>query len=419
MKLYDVIQKEYPHHKEDVLVQDESSQQHHVKKPSPRDTRKRIIFFGSLLLILAVIYSLGVRFVRARIVVEERVIPFTLTNTTLTLPHETETDPERLSFQTMKVSTEITREIFGSEFKEVTGKATGSVIFFNEFSTSSQTIKTGTRLVSDAGKTYITQATISIPGYKIDSKTKKKTPGTSNPVPVVAVDVGASYNTQGTALSVSSFSGTKRKQLYARSAGAFTGGEAGTMHTVSAQEREKVIETLKTQLAERLRRETRAQIPEHLVTYPELQFITIDTDSLRLVGEGVKFPARLSGSMVSYLIPRDLLQQAIATDVLRDTQYPSVIIPELQTLEVLPVSPIPTNSDTPPQSIEIEISGEGTIIAQVTPERIRSLLVGARKGSFMQAIATIPEIQSAQSSLYPFWAPYFPKEEKYIYIDFK
>lgn len=419
MKLYDVIQKEYPHQKEDAPAHDEQPEHQHIKKSSPRETRKRIIFFGTLLLVLVGIYSLGLRFVRARILVEERVVPFTLTNTTLELPHETEADSERLSFQTMTVSTEITREIFGSEFKEVTGKAKGSVIFFNEYSSASQTIKTGTRLVSDAGKTYITQATISVPGFKIDSKTKKKTPGTSAPVTVIAVDVGASYNTQGTALAVSSFSGTKRKQLYARSAGAFTGGEAGTMHTVSAQEREKVIETLKTQLAERLRRETRAQIPEHLITYPELQFITIDTDSLRLVGEGVKFPATLSGSMVSYLIPRDLLQQAIAGEVLSDAQYPSVIIPELQTLEVLPVSAIPTNSVTPPQSIEIGISGEGTIIAQVTPERIRSLLVGARKGSFMQSIASIPEIQSAQSSLYPFWAPYFPKEEKRIYVDFK
>lgn len=418
MKLYDVIQKEYPkqgeHHDST-----ETPPEHHHFHLKKRSRKKRIIFFGSIGLFVVALYSLGVTFVRARILVEERTIPATFAETILEIPHETNTDSERLSFQTMKVTTEITREIFGSEFKEVTGKAKGSVVFINEFSTTAQTIRTGTRLIADNGKAYLTQATVSVPGYKIDSKTKKKTPGTSGSVPVIAVDVGASYNSQGTSLTVSSFSGTKRKQLYARSAGAFTGGEAGVMHTVSEAEKEAVVETLKTQLIERLRRETRAQIPENFITYPELQFITIDTDSLRLTGEGIKFPATIGGSMTTYLIPQDRFEQTLANEALNGTTYAGVVIPELQTLTVTPASAIPTNSDTPPESITVSVSGEGTIIAQIAPEKIKALLIGARKGSFASLIATIPEIETAQASLYPFWAPFFPKKTDLIYVNFK
>jgi hypothetical protein len=419
MKLYDVIQKEYPkqgEHHDDTSV---PLQEHHSIHPKKRSRKKRIIFFGTIALVIGLLYSLGITFVRARVVVNERTIPAAFSDTIIEIPHETNTDSERLSFQTMKVTTQITREIFGSEFKEVTGKAKGAVVFINEFSTTTQTIRTGTRLIADNGKAYLTQATVTVPGYKIDSKTKKKTAGTSTSVPVIAVDVGASYNSQGTSLAVSSFSGTKRKQLYARSAGAFTGGEAGVMHTVSEAEKEAVIETLKTQLVERLRRETRAQIPENFITYPELQFISIDIDSLKLTGEGIKFPATIAGSMTTYLIPQDRFEQTLANEALQGTTYADVVIPELQSFTVTPTSAVPTNSDTPPESISVSVSGEGVIIAQVAPEKIKGLLVGARKNTFASLIATIPEIQSAESSLYPFWAPYFPKKTDLIYVNIK
>lgn len=422
MKLYDVIQKEYPTKSQvgDIISHQENTRQHEPLSKHPKHSKKKkILFFAITALFVVAIYIVGIKYTRARVIIEERVIPFTLDNTIIELPHETESDSKRLSFQTMKVTTEITREIFGSELKEVTGKAQGSVIFFNEYSTTAQTIKMGTKIVGANNKNYQTQATVTIPGYKTDPKTKKKVSGSSASVPIIALETGASSNTTGTTFSVSSFSGTKRKQLYARSTGALTGGEAGMMHTVTDAERPQIIETLKTQLSERLRRETRAQIPEQLVTYPDLQFISIDINTLKLTGEGVKFTAKMSGSMTSYLIPKTLLEQAIAKNALSDMSYASVMIPELESLLITPESAIPASADKAPDMISIAISGEGKIIAQVSPEKVRSLLVGMKRVGFAELISSIPEIQSARYNIYPFWAPLFPKQEKYIYVDFK
>lgn len=419
MKLYDVIQKEYPKNHKDTPHEEERVEHHYTPRKDGHSRKKKLLFFAVISICIVLIYIVGIRFTRARVVIEERVIPFTLEKAVIELPHETESDSKRLSFQTMKVTTEITREIFGSELKEVTGKAHGSVIFFNEYSTAAQTIKMGTRIVGANNKTYQTQASVTIPGYKIDTKTKKKTAGSSVSVPIIAVETGASSNTSGTTFSVSSFGGSKRKQLYARSADSLVGGEAGMMHTVSDAERPQIVETLKTQLAERLKRETRAQIPSHLITYPDLQFISIDTDTLKLTGEGIKFTAKMTGSMTSYLIPRTLLEQAIAKEALSDTTYAGVTIPELQSLTVVPQSAIPANPDKAPEVISISLSGEGKIIAQVSPEKVKSLLVGAKRGSFTNILSTIPEAESARYAMYPFWAPLFPKSEKYIYVDFK
>ncbi len=419
MKLYDVIQKEYPK-KEAPSIEDDSTVDHplvHNRERKPK--KKRIIFFSLLGIFLALLYIGGMQFTRAKVIVEERVIPFTLDNTIVEVTHETETDQTRLSFQTMKVDSEIHREIFGSELKQVTGKAKGAVVFFNEYSASPQTIKMSTRLTATNGKTYITQATAIVPGYTIDKKTKKKTPGTSASVSVIATDAGASYNSQGTSLTINGFSGAKKQQLYARSVGAFTGGESGMMHTVSDAERPQLIESLKTQLSERLRRETRAQIPNTLVTYPDLQFISINTDSLGLTGEGVRFSAKISGSMTSYLISRKLLEQSIAKEVLKDNPYTSVVIPDIETLSVVPESAIPTAPDKIPETISIKITGEGKMIAQIAPETVRTALIGARRRDFAARMASFAEIQNARFSLYPFWSPFFPKVEKRIFVDFE
>lgn len=412
MKLYDVIRREKTEEKEE----DTTSEVFTFSEP-PKKKRRRIIFIAIILSSLALVYILGLYFVRVTVFIEERKIPFTLDKALIDLSHETQSDTERLSFQTMTVTTEISRDIFGSQLRETTGKAKGSVVFFNEYTKSSVTLKSGTRLIATNGKSYLTQKSVTIPGYKMDGK--KKLAGTSPSIAVIASETGPSANSSGTSLSISGYTGTKKTQLYARSVGGFTGGEAGMRHTVSEAERPEIIETLKTQLAERLRRETRTQIPEQLITYPELQFISIDTDSIKLEGEGVKFPARIKGTMVSYLIPRDLFESALAKEALSDHSYTSVSIPLLADLKVSAKSGIPVDPNIVPESITIEVSGQGYLITKVDPARIRLALTGIKKSSFKNTLSNIPEISSAKFRILPFWAPIFPKEERYIKVDLR
>ncbi len=190
-------------------------------------------------------------------------------------------------------------------------------------------------------------------------------------------------------------------------------------HTVSEAERPALLESLKTQLTERLKRETRAQIPPELITYPDLQFVSIDTDSLRLEGEGVKFTAQIKGTMVSYLMSRSLFESAIAKDVLSDHSYTAVTIPSVASLNVNPKSSIPANPTTPPDLISIEVSGNGSIITKAPIQRIKESLIGTKRGSFDSIISTFPEVSSASFKIRPFWAPFFPKKDNYIKVNIK
>ncbi len=413
MKLYDVIRRE----QQDGEKSEDIATEAFVLTETPHKRKKRIFFIAIILGVLCGLYILSFYFVIAKVYIEERTIPFSLDKINIELNHEIESDTERLSFQTMTVTAEISRDLFGSQLKEVYGKAKGSVVFFNEYSKNSVTLKIGTRLNAQNGKSYLTQKSVTIPGYKMDGK--KKIAGTSPSISVIASEAGSASNSEGASLTISGYSGTKKTQLYARSVGAFKGGEAGMRHTISEAERPQVLDTLKTQLTERLRRETRAQIPHQLITYPDLQFVSIDMDSLKLEGDGVKFPAYIKGTMVSYLIPRDLFESAIAKEALSEHSYTSVAIPALADLTVTAKSGVPADPEVVPDTISIQVSGQGSIITEVPPERIKESLLGIKRSLFNSNLSKIPEVSSARYRLIPFWSPFFPKKESQIKVDFK
>lgn len=354
------------------------------------------------------------KMVRARVVIVERRIPFTLDKTKLELVHEKDATNERLSFQTMVVTAEISREVYGSELLPSTSTAKGKVVFFNEYSTSTQTVTAKTKLIGSNGKRYQTLESATVPGYTLVNK--KKTAGTSNPVSIVAVDTGPSYNSAGLSFIVNGWTGSKSKTFFARSVGPIAGGEAGVAHMVSDADKDEVVATLHAQLIERLKRETRTQIPENLVLFPELQFVTIDADSLVLKGDSIKFPAKIKGSMVSYLIPRSLLENAIAQNALSKHSYSDVYIPALGDMTVEPVTVIPTKADIVPPSIVISLSGQGTIVTKAPVNKIKESLLGIPRSRFTDILPGFDEIDTARYSLYPFWAPLFPDAESKITV---
>ncbi len=422
MKLYDVIRKERLQNDKQFSDSTIEKAVHH-DAPAPNVNYKRqspwkkLFIIGGAGILLVGLYVAGMYMVRAQVTIVERRIPFSLTNAELELLHEKDAAQGRLSFQTMVVEATISREVYGSELRASTSKARGKVVFFNELSTTAKTVKSGTTLTAQNGKRYITQASVTVPGYTTDTKTKKKTAGTSASVLVVAEETGPAYNTNGTSFSVSGFGSSKT--FYAQSAGVISGGESGMMHGVSNADRPEVMATLTAQLTERLKRETRTQIPENLITYPNLQFVSINTDLLKLEGPEVKFPATISGTMVSYLISRELLESAIATKAVSGATLPRVSVPTLANLSVDPISAIPTSPTRVPESITIRVSGSGTLIPKASISEVTDVLVGLPRTKFVSALAAIPEIDTARYSLLPFWSPFFPTKESRIKVEVK
>jgi hypothetical protein len=416
MKLYDVIRKDHTakgqhDFDKEVVVTPKEKIVSHRTQVTPR--WKKIVVIGLALLFIGVLYLIGVFFVHATVTVTERHIPFSLFDTRLEVGNEKNVDPGRLSFQTMTVTDSVTRVVFGSAVITSTTKATGQAVIFNQYSTRSQTVYSGTTLTATNGQKYVTQATVVVPGYTGSGSTKVAGSAT---VDIMAAAVGSAYNSSGTTFTVSGYSGASAKTFYATSAGAITAGQNGATHTLSDSDKQQTLATLQAALAEKLVRETRAQIPDSLVTFPTLQFTAIDDTASLMQGNTIQFPVTLKGTMVSYLLPRDGLQQAIASKAISDHLYPTVTIPDLGALHIDPTTPLPADPTNIPQSITLSVSGQGTIITKVPLAAVRQAVMGISRRAFTGALSDIPEIDTAQYSLSPFWAPYFPYKSDRIKV---
>ena len=333
------------------LPESTPEQLHHHIAPRYEQRRfsfKKILLIAIACIILVTLYILGIKIVYARVHITERRIPFSVETMHIDLVHQKDTNATELGFQAMIVPSEVTREVYGSELTSSTTKATGKIIFLNEYSKSSQTVKAKTIVTSKEGKKYQTNAAITVPGYTLNGKVKKA--GSSAPVGITAIEVGPAYNTTGTSFTVTGWSGTNAKLFYAQSAGAISGGENGVVHVIAEADKKGITDSLQAQLVEKLKRETRAQIPPSFISFPDLQFITVDTTSLNLKGQNIKFPASVKGTMVSYLINRDVLERAIAKEVIHGQSYTDVVIPDMADITVTPITAVPLDPQTIPDS---------------------------------------------------------------------
>ncbi len=294
MKLYDVIRKD---HKAKGIVDpepmpalwkgsyDEVVEGNHVAEDRhPMARWKKMLVIACAIIFIGLLYLAGVKFVYAKVTITERRIPFSLFNTQLEVANEKNADEGRLSFQTMVVTDTVTRQVFGSALTTSMTKATGNAVVFNAYSKNAVSIKAGTTFTAVNGKKYTAKATVSVPGYTLNGKVKV---AGSASVALVAADVGPTYNSNGTSFTISGWTGANAKLVYATSAGALNGGQNGAVHTLTEADRAQAMVTLQGALQEKLARETRSQIPDNLVTFPDLQFTAVDNNSLVLQGEGL------------------------------------------------------------------------------------------------------------------------------------
>jgi hypothetical protein len=415
MKLYDVIRKDQA---EKGMPDLQPLPKYTPKARPPRPQHsirwKKLVVIGGSLAFIVLLYLIGILFVHATVIITERQIPFSLQDVDLDLANNTTADPGRLSFQTMVVTDSVTREVFGSALTTSVTKATGQAVLFNQYSKSSETVRSGTTLTGANGEKYVTESTVKVPGYTGSSSNKI---AGSVSVDIIAANVGPAYNTDGTTFTVAGWTGSNAKNFFATSAGPLNGGQDGAVNTLTDADKQETLSTLQAALTEKLSRETRGQIPSNLVTFPDMQFLNVNINNVVLTGQNIQFPVTMQGTMVSYLIPLNLLEQAIASKAISDHSYPDVTIPDLGNITVTPVTPIPTDPTNAPSDLTVSVSGEGTIITQVSPTTIQQALLGISSGSFTSALNNIAEIDTARFTLDPFWAPYFPYKASRINVE--
>lgn len=213
---------------------------HHIPKEpfgKPFEAEKRrSIFNKRILAVASAIITLSVFVVGAFYYVPQATINLTLKERMkeqdLTIKGSTEQavldlEKETIPVKLINVEDEISQNFDTSGEKTVSNqKAHGTVVIFNEFSSSPQPLVATTRFVSEDGKLFRLTKGVTVPGTAKDGSDTK--PGTVE-AEVTADQAGEEYNIGPSKFVIPGFENNKEKyaKIYAKSSQSMTGGGSG------------------------------------------------------------------------------------------------------------------------------------------------------------------------------------------------
>ena len=127
-----------------------------------------------------------------------------------------------LTYEIMTIEKTDSKKIVAAGREEIEEKASGKIVIFNDFNTSSQRLIKNTRFETPEGLIYRINRSIVVPGQKTEDG--EKVPG-SIEVTVYADEAGDKFNISLTDFTVPGFKGSPRfEKFYARSKTPMAGG---------------------------------------------------------------------------------------------------------------------------------------------------------------------------------------------------
>lgn len=324
---------------------------------------------------------------------------------------------DALAFQLMSLSNESSRELVATGEKNVSNKASGKIVVYNDYGPQNQTLIKNTRFQSPDGKIYKIRDSIIVPGQKtVDGK---KIPG-SFEVEVYADAAGEEYNIGLVDFTIPGFKGSPRyDKFYARSKTEMTGGFSGLMKIVSPDDIAKAKEALTAELKDKLFAEASAQKPKGTVLYKDAVFysFTDSMDNNAVDGKTVKLT--LKGSLTAMLFSEEELSKhivkasAVPVDMSPDDH---IFVTNIGELAFVPKN---TASVAPKEGEEYSfmLSGDAKAVWKVDIAALQGRLAGVKKVDYKNVFSEFPGIEKATASVTPFWKTKFPSDPAKIRVE--
>jgi len=373
-------------------------------EPSKKGGRPFITII--LILIVALIAGGGVAmlFAGAKVVVHplEREVPV---NTTLDAS-STETDP--LPFEVVRIEKVATQPVPADGTETVEDRASGTVIVYNEFSSTAQRWVTNTRFESPDGKIFRVKEPVSIPGMN-DGK-----PGTVE-VTIYADEAGESHNVGLVDFTIPGLAGSPQfESLYAKAKTPIAGGFIGERPVVSESKANEVRVIAREALTKDLNDTIADQIPSGFTLLADSVSVAFESLS-NGEGDGAgQATVREKGTASALVFPTDALASAIAQKTIGSYNDDAVTIGSTNTLKV---TNLPTISELQ-GSAELSVAVEGTvdIVWKVSADQIKTGIAGKSRAAAETVLGNIPGIDRAELILRPFWRTSFPTDTEKITV---
>ncbi len=306
------------------------------------------------------------------------------------------------------------REFSATGEEDVIEKARGSMIVFNEYSSSPQVLVATTRFESPDGKIFRIEETITIPGAEIQ---EGKIIPSSLTVEVVADQPGEEYNIEPTNFTIPGFEGTpKFAGFYGKTKGSMEGGAVGTVKVVSSEDLEKAKEELGDELGKKVSQVLYDQIP----------------DDLRVVGEGIRedvellsssaeegdntesFTIEMKGVARALLYKEEDMKSLIELNLSSQVSEDKTFLSETQDINISE-----STVDWEKGRASFDLFVEEEIAWQLDAEKLKDDLLGQNEVEVRQYINKESRIEKAKVTFWPFWVKKIPKQRDKVEIIIK
>lgn len=317
-----------------------------------------------------------------------------------------------LPYEIMTLELSQSRAVVATGREEVTLKASGKIVIYNDYNTAKQRLIRNTRFETPLGLIYRINESIVVPGQTAEGG--KTIPG-SIEVTVYADEPGENYNIGLTDFTIPGFKGAPQfEHFYARSKSPITGGFVGEQLVVEEFEEERVRDELRAELNEKLLSETFSQVPEGFLLFEDAVFVEFESEPV--VEQDGSAVLTEKATLYGVLFEGEAFAKHIAQNTLAgfDDNPVALLSPETLSLTAL------DKSDVRPWEKDIftfSLVGNATLIWLFDEEKLKNDLVGRDKEAIHTILSGYPSIERAEVIVRPFWRRSFPDTAEEIKIE--
>ncbi len=311
-----------------------------------------------------------------------------------------------LSYEAVSVTAQGSESVKATGERQVERRATGTIIIYNDYSTTAQRLIKNTRFSTPEGLIFRISDSVNVPGKK------GTTPG-SIEVVVTADAPGDKYNVGLKDFTIPGLKGDPRyTSLYARSKTPIAGGFSGVEKIVAESDREKTKTNIRKKIETDLLSQVAAQIPEDSVGFEngwKIEYKSLPEETV----SDTEVKIQEEGTLTAVVFDRKQLSAVIAKSKLTEYKDEPILVTNLEGISFIakePFSPATSNS------IMFSLTGIAEFEWLYDEAALKESLAGEPRSAIPSVLQKFPMIQKADISLRPLWARKFPSSPEKINI---
>ena len=382
-----------------------------VKVPNFTQFRKKffIIGGGAVALIVLLWWMFGVA-PHATVTISAKTTSVNIDQTLTLDPGAQATSAGDLKFKanSQQIKKSVSSDFTATGTKDIGDKATGSVTITNSFDSDSKTVPAGTVFTAASGQQFVNPSAVTIPGASVSGGHIN---AGSAQTPLTAADIGTDYNIPAQSYSVSGY------DSLSANGSAMSGGSKQTVTVVAQTDVDKAKTQLAQQDANAVKAQLKKQFSGDYVVVDES--FTTDTGTPSVspnIGEQAKTGKLTVETTYTMLgLARNDINQLLNSAL-------------KSALDTKPDQSIFSNGSNSLEFSNFQKFDNGTYSARLTTigyigtkidtDALAKQVAGKRYGEIQAIVNQIPNVNSVDIKLSPFWVNSAPGNPKKVDIKF-